>query len=166
MEAEPLQWWLKGCRGHRMEAQWPPQWSLNGRYWSAKGSTMVGQGRHRSHSYTICTTVCILLRGDQWPTSVHPFCDLSAIHVPSCCLLWTTRERPTSSVTFVRLFWTCSKLHDNHGVHGEVWMSSVRPLNNKGNLSTSFVPSKATWPVFNLVEQRRHKGRIPCEKWV
>ena len=33
-------WWLKGCRGRRMEAQWSPHRSLNGLYWSAKGGTM------------------------------------------------------------------------------------------------------------------------------
>ena len=40
-EAESLPLWLKGCRGRRMEAQWSPQWSLNGRYWSAKEDTVV-----------------------------------------------------------------------------------------------------------------------------
>ena len=71
-----------------MEAQWSPQWSLNGRYWVAKGSTMVVQGRqkHRSIWYTMLTTVRIL-RGDQWPTSVHPFCD----HIqPPLSDLWAT----------------------------------------------------------------------------
>ena len=37
------------------------------------------------------------------------------------CLPPMTCERPTPSPTFVRLFWTCSKLHGDHGVHGEVW---------------------------------------------
>ena len=33
-----------------MEAQWSPQWSLNGRHWSSKGGTMVVQGRQTSRS--------------------------------------------------------------------------------------------------------------------
>ena len=38
-----------------MEAQWSPQWSLNGRHWSSKGGTMVVQGRQtcRSNWYTM-----------------------------------------------------------------------------------------------------------------
>ena len=41
--------YLKCCRGRWMEAQWSPQWSLNGRHWSAKGGTMVVQGRQACH---------------------------------------------------------------------------------------------------------------------
>ena len=33
-----------------MEAQWSPQWSLNGRHWSSKGGTMVVQGRQTCRS--------------------------------------------------------------------------------------------------------------------
>ena len=38
-----------------MEAQWSPQWSLNGRHWSSKGGTVVVQGRQtcRSNWYTM-----------------------------------------------------------------------------------------------------------------
>ena len=50
VEAEPLLWWLKGCRGCRMEVHWSPQWSLNGRYRSAKGGKMVVQGRQKRRS--------------------------------------------------------------------------------------------------------------------
>ena len=57
LKAEPLPWWLKCCRGRWMEAQWSPQWSLNRRHWSAKGGTMVVQGRQtcRSHWCTMFT---------------------------------------------------------------------------------------------------------------
>ena len=77
----------------------------------------------------------------------RPLCIHSATtakHVPSSCPLWATCERPTSSVTFVQLFWTCSKLHGDHGVHGEIWASCVPPLNNQSDLSASFVPLAAT----------------------
>ena len=63
MEAEPFSWWLKGCHGRRMEAQW----SLNGHYWSAKGGTVVVQGKpnHSTNWYTMFTTVQIILWGDR-----------------------------------------------------------------------------------------------------
>ena len=35
-QSGPLPWWLENCHGRRTEAQWSPQWSLNGHYWSAK----------------------------------------------------------------------------------------------------------------------------------
>ena len=80
-----------------------------------------------------------------WPLCIHSA--TTAMCVPSSCLLWATCERPTSLATFVRLFWTCSKLHGDHGVHGDVWTSCVPPLNDQGNRSASFLPSTATWPV-------------------
>ena len=84
-----------------------------------------------------------------WATNGRPLCIHSAttaMCVPSSCLLWATCERPTSSATFVRLFWTCSKLHGDHGVHGDVWTSYVPPLNDQGKRSVSLLPSTATWP--------------------
>ena len=79
------------------------------------------------------------------PLCTH--CATTAMCVPSSCLLWATCERPTSSATFVRLFWTCSEFHGDHDVHGDDWTSYVPPLNDQGNRSASFLPSTATWPV-------------------
>ena len=120
---------------------------LSGRYWLFKGGPMVVQGRqkHCSNWYTMFTTVRIVYGA----TNPRPLCIHSAttaMCVPSSCLLCVTCEWPTSS-TFVRLFWTCSKLHGDHGVHGDVWTSCVPPLNDQGNRSASFLPSTATWPV-------------------
>ena len=81
------------------------------------------------------------LLGDQWPTTVHPFCDHCDLSPLSD--LWATDLLGD----FVRLFWTCSKLHGDHGVHGDVWTSYVPPLNDQGNRSASLLPSTATWPV-------------------
>ena len=97
-----------------------------------------------------------------WATNGRPLCIHSAttaICVPSSCLLWATCERPTSSATFVWLFWTCSKLHGDHGVPGDVWTSYVPPLNDQGNRSASLLPSTATWPVL-----WSHKGgtKVPA----
>ena len=83
-------------------------------------------------------------------TNGRPLCIHSAttaVCVPSFCLLRATCEWQTSSATFVRLFWTCSKLHGDHGVHGDVWTSCVPPLSDQGNRSASFLPSTATWRV-------------------
>ena len=84
-EAEWRQNHYYGGRGRRMEAQWSPQWSLMGRYWLAKEGTVVVQGRqeHRQNWHTMFTTVRFILRGDQWPTPVHPFCD----HGDACAFL-------------------------------------------------------------------------------
>ena len=111
-----------------MEAQWSPQWSLNGRYRLAKGGTMVVQRRQklRSNWDAMFTTVRICLRGDQWPTlCIHSA--TTAMRVPHPASF----ERPVSDRHPRRLCATvwawCSKLHGDHGVHGEVWTSSVPP---------------------------------------
>ena len=158
--------WLKGCHGRRMEVQWSPLWSLNGCYWSAKGGTMVVQRRQNGFSnwYTMFTTVCIFYG----VTNGQPLCIHSATSVmcvPSSCLLWATCERPTSSATFVRLFWTCSKLHGDHGIHGDVWTSWVPPLNDQGNRSASFLAFNGDLASF-VVAQWRQKGCSSCVKGV
>ena len=82
-----------------------PQWSLslNGRYWSAKGGTLVVEGRqkHRANWYTMFSTARIFYG----VTNGRPLCIYSAttaMRVPSSCLPWAIWERPTSSATFVR----------------------------------------------------------------
>ena len=89
-------------------------------------------------------------------TSGQPMCIDSvttAKCIPSFCLLWATCEQPTSSATFVRLFWTCWEFHSDHSVHGEFWTSSVPPLNDQGNLAALFEPSTATWQVLGLCKE-------------
>ena len=141
VKAEPLPLWLKCCRGRWMEAQCSPQWSLNGRHWSAKGGTMVVQGRQtcRSNWYTMFAFFTERPMADHCASILRP---------RRCvCLHPASFERPTSSVTFLRLFGTCSKLHGDHGVHGHVWTSCVPTLNDQGNCSASLLPWTATWPV-------------------
>ena len=89
-----------GCRGRRMEAPWSPQWSLNGRYWSAKGGTMVVK---ESRSVAKIDTQY----SQYGETNGRPLCihtAPTAMSVPSSCLLCSTCDRPTSSATFVRCF--------------------------------------------------------------
>ena len=101
------------------------------------------EGRSVAQIDTQCSQQYVFFTG--WPMADH----CAAILPPRrcVCLPPASFERPTSSATFVRLFWTCSKLHSDHGVHGDVWTSWVPPLNDQGNRSASFLPSPATWSV-------------------
>ena len=71
----------------------------------------------------------------------------TAMQLRSLCLIWATVERPTSSVTLLRLFWTCSKLDGDHGVHGDCSTSCVPPLEDQGNHAASFERPTETWSV-------------------
>ena len=68
-----------------VEAEWWSQWSLNTRYKSTKGGTIVVRGRqkHRSYWKIMFTIKHIILSGDYWRTFVHPFCD----HSDACASL-------------------------------------------------------------------------------
>ena len=91
------------------------------------------EGRSVAQIDTQCSQQYVFFYG---ATKGRPLCIHSAttaMCVPSPCLLWATCERPTSSATFVRLFWTGSKLLGVHGV--------------QGNRSASFLPSTSTWAV-------------------
>ena len=64
------------------------------------------------------------------------------------CLLSTSFEQHVSNQP---LFWTCSKLYGNHGIHGHVWTYPVPLLNDQGNhLASLERPPMATWPVLWL----------------
>ena len=131
-------------------AEWGHSGRHSGRSMNAIGRPKEAQwwykgGRSIAQIDTQCLQLYELSYGatNGRPRYIHSA--TTAMRVPFSCLLWATRQRPTSSATFVRLFWTCSKLHCDRGVHGEVWTSSAPPLNDQGNLSASSVPSTATW---------------------
>ena len=63
------------------------------------------------------------------------------------CLPPASFERPVSDRPPRWLFWTCSRLYGDHGVHGDIWTSCVPPLCDQGNRTASFLPSTAAWPV-------------------
>ena len=139
LEAEPSPWWLKCCRGRRMEVQWSPQWSLKGRYWSVTGGTVVVQGRqkHRPNWYIMFRTVRIFTG---WPKVDPGLCihyATTAMCVPSSCLLSATDL----------LGDLCTTVLNTLKTHGVVWTCPVLPLNDQGNLSASWVPSTATCSV-------------------
>ena len=145
------------------------EWRHSGATVITQWSTLVSQRRHNGGTRKADVSLKSIhnVRIVYWATNGRPLCIHSAttaMCVPSSCLLWATCERPTSSATFVRLFWTCSKLHGDHGVHGDVWTSYVPPLNDQGNRSASLLP-KGDLASF-VVAQGRHKGRSPCVKGV
>ena len=122
---------------HSMNAIGRPKES---QWWYKEGSSVA-------QIDTQCSQQFAFLYG---ATNGRPLCIHSAttaMCVPSSCLFWASFGRPTSSATFLRLFWTCLKLHGDHGVHGNVWTFCVPPLNDQGNRSASFLPSTTTWPV-------------------
>ena len=161
-EAEPLPRWLKGCRGHWMEAQWSPLWSLNGRYRSAKGGTMVVQGRQKrcSNWYTVFTTVRIFYGATNGrPLYIHSA--TMAMCVPSSCLLRATCERPTSSATVLNMLktsrrpwrpWRCLN----------VLCTTIERQRQPFCLLSAFNGDLASF----VVAQWRQKGRSPCVKGV
>ena len=145
-----------------MEAQWSPQWPLNGRYWSAKGDTVVVQGRqkHRINWYTMFTTVQIILWGDQWQTHVHPFCDhgnarLFLLHPVDD--LWVTDILGKFCATVLNMLKTSRR----------PW----RPWRGLAVLCATLERPKQPFCLlcaFNgdlasfMVARGRHKGRSPC----
>ena len=99
---------------------------------------MVAQERQSIPRIEIMfTTLCIVLRSDQWPTTVHPFCDHGdafASLLTRMSHLWTT----IPSVASVWLLSTRSILHGDHGVYGEAWTSCVSVLNNQCKFRPQF----------------------------
>ena len=88
-------------------------------------------------------------RIDYLATIVPPFCNhgnVCASLLPPLSHLWATNLLG-DLCGIVRLFWTCSKIHGDHGVHGDVWTSCVPPLNDLGNHSATFEPPTTTWQI-------------------
>ena len=78
-----------------------------------------------------------IFRSDQWPTTVHPFCDHGyafASLLTRMSHLWTT----IPSVASVWLLWTRSILHSDHGVYGEAWTPCASALNNQCKFRPQF----------------------------
>ena len=166
-----------GTTGRAKKAEWRQYHCHGGQVllWSLNGGTvvttvitqwmpLVGQRRHNGGTRKADMSLKLIhnVRIFYWATNGLPLCILSAttaMCVPSSCPLWATCEGPTSSATFVQLFWTCSKLHGDHGVLGDVWTSYMPLLNNQGNRSAftraTLLPSPATRPVL-----WSHKGGI------
>ena len=173
-----------GTTGRPKEAEWRQnhcqsgsmvavvaEWRHSDRSMDAIGRPKEAQwwykgGRSIAQIDTQCLQQHAFLRGDQWPTPVHPFCD-PAMHVPSSCLFWATCERPTSSATFVRLFWACSKLHGTMAFMARSERPLCHPWTTKATFRPPSVPLTATWPV--LWSHKRGtevpasvKGSITC----
>ena len=163
--AKEAEWRQKHCHGGSrvaVVAEWRHRCRQNDRWVDAKEAQwLYKRGRGIAQIDTQCLQQYEIFYE---ATNGRPLCIHSAttsMRVPPSCLIWATCKRPTSSATFVRLFWTCSKLHGDHGALGEVWTSSVPPWTTKATFLS------------HLCLQRRpgqfcgwHKGRSPCVKGV
>ena len=117
---------------------------------------MVVQGRQSIGEIdTQCLQQYALFTGDQWPTLIHPFCDhgdVCAFLLPPLCDLWVTDLPGDLCATVLNML----KINGDHGVHGEVWTSSVPFLNVLCSFNGDLVGF--------VVEQGRHKGLRPVKK--
>ena len=148
------------------------EWRHRGRH---SDRSMVGQRRHNGGTRKAEASLKLIhnvhnsthfLWCDQWPTTVHPFCEHGGVCVPPPCLLWATSEQPISSASFVRLFWTCSNLTSRRPWRPWRCLNVVcntieRPRQPFGLLS-AFNGDLASF----VVAQGRHQGRSPCVKVV
>ena len=150
-----------------MEAQWSSQWSLNGRYWSAKGGAMVvhvqGRQKRSSNWYIMFTTVRIYLRCDQWPTTVRPFCD----HGDACAFLLSF----LSDLPPRRPLCDCFEHAQNFTATVASMVMSERPVyhpwTNKTTVLPPFCVQRRPGQLSGyVVVQGRHNGRSPCVKGV
>ena len=148
-KAKPSTLMLKRRHSHRMEAEWSSQSSFKGRYCRHRGGRNVAHTEGLSFAVERIYYMAII----GWPFCIHSA--TTAMPLRPLCLIWATIERPTSSATLLRLFWTRSKLDGDHGVHGDCWTSCVPPLNDQGNHAASFERPMATWSVL-----WSHKGGI------
>ena len=124
---------------------------------------MVVQERQkgRSNWYTMFTTVHSFLRGDQWPITVHPSCDVCAWPLPPLSNPWVTDLLGNFCVTVLNMLktsrqpwrpWRCLNILCTTLEWPRQPFSLLSAFN--GNLA-SFV-----------VAQGRLKGRSPCVKGV
>ena len=116
------------------------------------------EGRRVAQIDTQCSQQYVFFTG-------RPMADHCASILPPrrwVCLPPASFERPTSSATFVRLFWTCSKPHGDHGVHGDVWTSCVPPLNDPRQPFCLLSALNGDLGTF-VVAQWRQKGRSRCK---
>ena len=170
-----------GRTGRAMEAEWR-QSHCHGLLWSPNGGTMIAQWTQlvglRRYSGDRREAEASLKLIHNVYNSTHFFMErpmaepCTSILRPRryVCLPPASFERPVSDRPPRRPLCDCfehaQKLHGDHGVHGEVWTSSMPPLNDLGNLSASFVVPLSGDLASFVVAQGRHKGRSLCVKRV
>ena len=109
-------------------------------------------------------TVRISLRGDQWPTTVHPLCDHGDVCVfllPLMSLLWATDLLGDLSATVLNMLKTSRRPWRPWQCLYVLRTTLERPRQPFGLLS-AFHDDLASF----VVAQGRHKGRSPCIKGV
>ena len=170
--AKEAEWGQNDCHGGSrvaVVAEWRDGGRHSDRSMDAIGQLKVSQWRYKGgrsivHIDTQCLQqyACFYGATNGQPLYIHSV--TTAMPVPSSCLLWATCERPTSSATFVRLFWTCSKLP---------WRGLnvlCAALERPRQILASFVPSTVTWPREAHTSPPLCKGGITdylyCSMWI
>ena len=127
------------------------------RWWCKEGRSIAQIDTQCSHKYAF-------LRGDQWPTAVHPFCDhgdVCAFRLPPLSDLWATDLLGDLSAPVLNMLktsrrpwrpWRCLN----------VLCTTVEPPKHTLVLRSAFNGDLASF----VVAQVRHKGRGPCVKEV
>ena len=131
----------------------------------AQWTLLVGQRRHNGgtrkaeaslkliHNFT---TVRIFLRGDQWPTTLHPFCDhgdVCALLLPPLSDLWATDLLGDLCATVLNMPKTSRRPWRPRRCLNVLCTNHERPRQPLGLLS-AFNGDLASF----VVAQRRHKG--------
>ena len=149
-----------------MVAEWRQSSRHRHRSKHAIGGTEEAQGRQkrRPHWWTELWSRTHMLRGDHWPTIVHPFCnhgDAAASPLPHLSDRWATNLLGDPSATVLNMFKT--------------WWRPWRPWRLLNVLCATFErprqPCCLLWAsngdlVSLMVARGRHKGRRLCVKGV
>ena len=158
-----------GGRTVAMVAQVLP-WSLNGgrvvATVIAQWTPLVGQRRHKEGRRVarIDTQCSHFLLGDQWPTTVHPFCDhgdVCAFILPPLSDLWATDLLGDLCATVLNMLKTSRRPWRPWRCLNVLCATLERPRQPFCLLS-AFNDDLARF----VVAQGRHKGRSPCVKGV
>ena len=149
-------------------------WSLNGgtvvATVIAQWTPLVCQRRHNvgtrkaDVSLKLIHNVRIFLLGDQWPTTVHPFCDhgdVCAFTLPALGNLWATDLLGDLCATVLNMLKTSRRPWRPWRCLNVLCATLERPRQPFGLLS-AFNDDLASF----VVAQGRHKGRNPCVKGV
>ena len=145
-----------------MEAQWSPQWSLNGRHWSAKGGTMVVQGRQtcRSNWYIMFAFFTGRPMADHCASILRPR-RCVCFPLPPLSDLWATDLLGDLCATVLNMLKTSRRPWRPWRCLNVLCATLERPGQPFG-LPSAYNGDLASF----VVAQGRDKGRSPCVKGV
>ena len=155
MVAQGLPWSRKGGT---VVATVITQWTLIGRLkeaqWWYKGGRSIAQ----------IHTMRIFLRGGQWLTPVHPFCD----HDDACAFLLPPLNDPWATDLLGDLFATVWNMLKTSRRPWRPWrgLNVLCATHDQGDLSDSSGPSAATWSILWSHKGGTNVSLSPCVKGV